>query len=216
MTKQTVRGIPVPDVVDPDAVPADMAALAQFLDPGALVPFDPALAALSGRIVFLVEGDADPASLSIPPRRGSIFLDRMRGRIYLPLAQLVDGVSTLSWYRIGTDTDSVIADLTAAFEGVIRSPLPGLQVQADTQNLTLTGVPAGQATQFWVTTVTFAVPFLVPPTVVACNADSILSPDTVIGVQKVTTDDFQVRVSNPFVPFYYGAQASVAYTAVGS
>lgn len=219
MAVQTPRGIPAPQGTDPDAVPAYLQMFASFLDPGPLVPYDPATAAAQGsRIVFLVEGDSDPITLGTEPLLGTVFFDRSRARLWVPFTQLVNGVDTLSWYRIGADADAEIATLAAALIGVIRTGTDtDLQVRVGSVALALTSATPGQPTQAWLATVTFAEPFLTKPkSVNVTNTSADIQPNVTLGVQNVTNTGFTVQISRSDTPFFLNDEVTVDYQAYGN
>jgi len=217
MVLQSVRGIPVPESTDPANPPADLARIVQALDPGALVPYDPTATQLGYRIVFLLQGDDDPNTLSIPPILGTIYFDRERARLWVPFTQLVNGVSTLGWYRIGADADAEIATLQGNQVGLVKSDDQITKSQHVGQaTVVLSNFPAGVGTQAWQSGITFPSPFNNVPIVIVCNGDTVGEPNVTLGVQNVTTSGFQVQVTRSDVAFHLGDQVLVNYIAVAS
>jgi hypothetical protein len=216
--EQTPRGIPAPIGSEPDAVPEYLAKLVSFLDPGPLSAYDPAKAALGQRIVFLVIGDDDPLESNAAPILGTVYLDRSRARLWIPFTQLVNGVDTLSWFRIGEDTDAAIADIAAGQLGMVRTATAsGAILKAGTATLGLTGIDAGANTNVWRASVPFPEPFSVNtiPVVNVDNVSADTQPNVVLGLLNVTATGFQVLITRSDVPFQLNDQVTVNWTAVG-
>jgi hypothetical protein len=216
--EQTPRGIPVPIGAEPDAVPEYLAKLVSFLDPGPLSTYDPSKGALGQRIVFLILGDDDPLVSNVTPILGTVYLDRSRARLWIPFTQLVNGVDTLSWFRIGEDTDAAIADIAAGQLGMVRTAtVAGAILKAGTATLGLTGIDAGSNTNVWRASVPFPEPFSAN-TVPVVNVDNVSAdtqPNVVLGLLNVTNSGFQVLVTRSDVPFILNDQVMVNWTAVG-
>lgn len=217
MAQQTPRGIPIPESTDPDNVPAYFQLFASFLDPGQLQAYNPSQAN-TGRIVFLIEGDQDPVTKGVTPTLGTLYLDRSTARLWFPFTELVNGVNTLGWYRVGSDADAEIAALAADQIGMVRTgTASAAQIRSGQLQLQLTGVTAGTPTQGYIVGVAFPEPFSdnTVPQVTVSNVGADTQPNVVLGVQNVTNTGFQVQVTRSDVPFYLNDTVVVDYIAVG-